>query len=111
MPNDAATTELFSKLVTELGAQPGVTVGAGIKRSFGSGALKVNGKIFAMLSSKGHFVAKLPAQRVASLVASGDGLQFDPGHGRLMKEWLEVRKAHLPTWRALALEALAFVRQ
>ena len=76
MPNDAATTELFGKLVTELGAQPGVTVGASTKCSFGSGALKVNGKIFAMLSSKGHFVAKLPAQRVASLDASGDGSQF-----------------------------------
>ena len=110
MPPDATPSELFAKLATELAAQAGVTVGAGAKRSFGSGALKVNGKIFAMLSSKGHFVAKLPAERVASLVASGGGSQFDPGHGRLMKEWLEVRKANLPTWRALALEALAFVR-
>jgi|KBSSwiStaDraftv2_1062776.scaffolds.fasta_scaffold2490371_1 hypothetical protein len=110
MPADAATSQVFAKLATELSAHAGVTVGAGAKRSFGSGALKVNGKIFAMVSSQGHFVAKLPAQRVASLVASGSGTQFDPGHGRLMKEWLEVHQVHLPTWRSLALEALSFVR-
>jgi hypothetical protein len=111
MPAETPTSALFAKLVAELRTQTDVTVGGGTMRSFGSGALKVNGKIFAMLSSKNHFVVKLPAQRVAALVAKGVGSQFDPGHGRLMKEWIELHKAHLPTWRTLALEALAFVRQ
>lgn len=35
-----------------------VSFGGG--KGFGSGALKVNGKIFAMSSSKGEFVVKLP---------------------------------------------------
>ena len=38
------------------------------RRGFGSGALKVNGKIFAMMSSKGKFVVKLPKKRVDDLV-------------------------------------------
>jgi hypothetical protein len=105
---DTAASELFAKLAAELQVRTGVTVGAGAKSSFGAGALKANGKIFAMVSSKGCFVVKLPAKRVAELVAARTGLQFDPGHGRLMREWLEVHKVHLPTWRALALEALDF---
>jgi len=58
-------------------------------RGFGSDALKVRGKIFAVLSSQGRFVVKLPRQRVDALVASGDGERFDPRRdGRVMKEWL-----------------------
>jgi hypothetical protein len=48
--------------------------------------------------SKGRLVVKLPRQRIDALVATGAGERFDPGHGRLMKEWLP-----------LAREALAFV--
>lgn len=42
-----------------------------------------------------------------TLAAAGDGRRFDPGHGRLMREWLSVE----PTtpWLPLAIEALAFV--
>ncbi len=46
-------------------------VSLGGKKGFCSGALKVNGKIFAMMSSKGEFVVKLPKARVDELVASG----------------------------------------
>ena len=48
-------------------------------KGFGSDALKVRGKIFAMLS-QGRLVVKLPRQRVDALVASGDGERFDPRH-------------------------------
>jgi hypothetical protein len=73
-------------------------------KGFGSGALKVNGKIFAMLSSKGHFVVKLSKERVNALVAAGKGTRFDPGRGRLMKEWLAVADDH-KFWVPLAREA------
>lgn len=76
----------------------------GSGKGFGSGALKVNGKIFAMMSSKGHFVVKLSAERVKALIAAGSGSRFDPGHGRLMKEWLVVT-ADQKYWVALAKEA------
>lgn len=78
-------------------------------KGFGSSALKIKGRIFAMLSSKGQFVVKLPGERVDELVKSGQGAYFDPGHGRLMKEWLVVKrpKAH---WLKLAREACEFVQ-
>jgi hypothetical protein len=74
------------------------------RKGFGSGALKVNGKIFAMMSSKGKFVVKLPKNRVDTLVSNGKGERFDPGHGRIMKEWVVVgtREAN---WIELAKEA------
>ena len=69
--------------------------------------LKVHGKIFAMFP-RGVFVAKLPKARVDELVRLGHGELFDPGHGRLMKEWIAMR-GHEDTWLALAREARRFV--
>jgi hypothetical protein len=67
-------------------------------------ALKVNGRIFAMMSSKGHLVVKLSKERVSELVRTGRGVAFDPGHGRLMKQWLVVT-AGRKSWIPLAREA------
>jgi hypothetical protein len=78
------------------------------RKGFGSGALKVKGKIFAMMSSRGKFVVKLPNGRVDELVAGRKGQRFDPGGGRVMKEWFEVGDARAD-WVALAKEACAFV--
>jgi hypothetical protein len=85
-----------------------VTRGDG--KGFGSGTLKVKGRIFAMMSSKAKFVVKLPKGRVDELVGKGKGERFDPGHGRLMKEWLAVN-AEKNTWVALAREACEFVKR
>jgi hypothetical protein len=71
--------------------------------------LRVNGKIFVMFP-RGTFVAKLPKPRVDALVAAGDGEQFDPGHGRLMKEWVVVHNAALDLV-GLAREAYDFVKR
>jgi hypothetical protein len=78
-------------------------------KGFGSTGLKVNGKLFAMLSSKGKFVAKLPKDRVDELVRLGKGEHFDPGRGRLMKEWIALRGART-SWVGFAREAHRFVR-
>lgn len=86
--------------------EPGVSVGG--KKGFGSGALKVKGKIFAMVSSKGHFVVKLPKRRVDELVSRGEGERFDPGRGRVMKEWMVVTDGHAK-WMDLAKEARVYV--
>lgn len=78
-------------------------------RGFGSDALKVRGKIFAMLSN-GRLVVKLPRERVDALVASGEGERFDPRRdGRLMKEWLALAPTSSLEWPPLAREARAFV--
>lgn len=78
------------------------------RKGFGSGALKVNGKIFAMMSSKGQFVVKLPKQRVDGLVSSGGAERFVPGPGRVMKEWAEIEGRD--GWLELAREACDFVK-
>jgi len=79
------------------------------RKGFGSGALKVNGKIFAMMSSKGKFVVKLPRTQVDKLVSSGKGERFDPGHGRIMKEWVVVGTGEA-NWIELAKDAHQFVK-
>ena len=71
--------------------------------------LTVNGKIFAMLV-KGRLVAKLPKERADKLVLTGKGERFDPGHGRLMKEWIAVG-AGGANWVELAKEAYHFVKR
>jgi hypothetical protein len=54
-------------------------------------------------------VVKLPKARVDALVAAGEGRRFDPGHGRLMKEWLSLEPVSELEWLPLAREAMAFV--
>lgn len=79
-------------------------------KGFGSSGLKVNGKLFALVSDRtGQFVAKLPKARVDELVRAKKGEPFDPGHGRLMKEWIALSPGQ-EDWTALAREAYRFVK-
>ena len=96
----------FVQVVAAFATNPTVTCGG---KGFGSSGLKVNGKLFAMISSKGTFVAKLPRDRVAELVRLGKGQPFDPGHGRLMKEWIALETTP-SSWVELAREAHQYVR-
>jgi len=80
----------------------------GSSRKFGSNGLKVNGKLFALFT-QGTLVVKLPKARVVALIDDGVGVPFDPGHGRLMKEWLTVRSPRA-SWIDLAKEAHHFVK-
>ena len=105
----SSADERFATIVRLLKVNPKVTLGLSKKQGFGSSALCINDKIFAMVSSKGQFVVKLPRDRVDALVASGMGERFDPGHGRVMKEWLAVPAKSPEDWLALAREAMRFV--
>jgi hypothetical protein len=105
----AETQRKFAAVVAALTGHCGVTAGAGNK-GFGGSALRVESRIFAMISSRGEFVVKLPRKRVEALVAAGGGQRFDPGHGRLMKEWLATDAGSVENWLGLASEALKFVR-
>ena len=116
-PSPAAETAdprfaaLLDALATDPELAPVVEAFAAAKqqpRKFGSNGLKVNGKIFAMLV-RGKLVVKLPKERVDRLVASRQGEPFDPGHGRLMKEWMVILSPSL-SWADLAREAHDFVK-
>jgi hypothetical protein len=97
----------FDALVGELLGTAGVTP-PGSSGGFGSTALRVQNKIFAMLV-RGRLVVKLPKARVDALVAAGDGIRFDANKGTPMKEWLSLDPGSALAWLPLAHEALDFV--
>ena len=99
----------FEAVAGALGRRPDIVHSKAGSRLFGSETLKVRDKIFAMLSSEGHFVVKLPMARVEALVKTGVGQRFDANQGRPMKEWLEVDPQADVEWLQLAREALEFV--
>jgi len=101
--------ERVAMVVEALTTAPGVTHTKSGSRLVGASALKVYDKIFAMVSSSGQFVVKLPRTRVEALVASEAGGRFDASGGRAMKDWFEVRSESAKEWLALAREALEFV--
>ena len=110
-PADLAPAERFDRLVGELIDQPGVSFGKdepGATNRFGSNALKVGGKIFAMLV-RGSLVVKVPRKRVDELVDAGEGTRFDPRGGRPMTEWLVLDPASELDWTSLATEAMRYV--
>ncbi len=103
--------ERYTAIAEALLSNPDVTQSSGVtepKRRFGASGVRVNNKIFAMLVN-GSLVVKLPRQRVDALIAAGAGERFDPGHGRLMKEWLTIGPASGDGWLPLASEAMQFV--
>ena len=110
MPDDATPLDArFGRIVSALEGEDGVTLRSGKgKRGFGSGALQVDGRIFAMVS-RDRFVLKLPPQRVAALIENGDGHVFDAGKGHPMKEWVVLGDGISRQWLKLAKEAKGFV--
>ncbi|RAN74866.1 hypothetical protein B5P43_27715 [Bacillus sp. SRB_336] len=100
--------ERFEAVVDRFAEMPGITPpDAG--RGFGRSALRIDGRIFAMLV-RGRFVVKLPADRVDALLAAGEGGRFDANKGAPMKEWFAAGPDSTLDWGGLAAEALDFVR-
>ena len=110
MGSAEAAAERWEALVTDVLAAGSATYGneGGPQRAFGATSLKTDGKIFAMLV-KDRLVVKLPAARVTEVMENGAGERFDPGHGRIQKEWLAVAGDDPAEWRALATESEAYV--
>jgi hypothetical protein len=102
--------ERFEELADKFAGRPGVTPpnDSGPRR-FGSSAIKVHASIFAMLSGAGGFIVKLPEARVQSLVAEGQGVQWDANKGKPMREWIQISSTDPDVWLGLADEAFAYV--
>ena len=112
MPDHPSAERRYADLVATFDGEPDVSppgAGIGHTRGFGANALKVDGRIFAMLAHD-RLVVKLPRARVNELVERGTGERFDPGHGRIMTEWLSVHEGREDEWTALAREALTVGR-
>jgi hypothetical protein len=106
MPSSDSHAALFESLCDEYAGMSGVTVPEG-GSGFGSNAIKINKSIFAMLVND-RLVVKLPAARVTELISSGDGVPFDAGKGKPMKEWVGLAVDD-DSCRRLVAEAMAFV--
>ena len=102
---DASAREaLFRELAQLLLAEPAVTQGS----LMGYPGLRANGAFFACVErATGHLIVKLPAQRVSTLVATGQALPFAP-NGRTFREWAAFPVADPVEWRALLAEAREF---
>lgn len=95
----------FASVVRSFDGIRSVTAG----KLFASYGLKVDGKIFAMFG-RGRLVVKLPKERVDEMVGAGKAERFNPGHGRVMKEWAAFQGEEAK-WVELAREAYKFVKE
>jgi hypothetical protein len=102
MKNEALFWSLAEDLMTD---DPRVVEGT----LMNGRCLRVGKAFLALLDAKSQgLVVKLPAGRVAALIASGKGESFAPA-GKVFAEWLLVPRADRRRWRALLREGVDFV--
>jgi hypothetical protein len=100
----SARGTLFWELAQQFLAEPGITRST----MMGYPCLRANGAFFACVErATGHLIVKLPAHRVAALVAAGQALPFAP-NDRTFREWAAFPVADPAEWRALLAEAREF---
>ena len=93
-------TDVYASVKAHFQDVPGVTVNSGR----GAQGLKVGNKMFAMFL-KGDLLLKLPPDRVETLISSGRGLPYDPGTGKVMKNYVLIPAARKRSWIKLCEEA------
>ncbi len=97
-----AQTDPYAAVKAHFERVEGVTVNSGR----GAQGMKVGTKMFAMFG-KGDLLLKMPPERVAALVAAGRGLPYDPGNGKVMKNYVLIPAAKKRSWIKLCEEAAA----
>lgn len=105
--SDARAAVAYAALARRFVGQPRVSLPADKRGKFGSNALKIDGKIFAMLV-KGALAVKLSPAEVEATAMAGRGEPLSMGRGRVMKGWLVVNEPPR-RWYAFAERARAFV--
>lgn len=93
----------FEAIIAHFADDPAVAPSQ--RRGFARDALLRNGKLLVALRGE-VLMMKLPASRVAELIAAGQGESFDANKGKPMKEWVLANMA--ADWLELAKEAAAF---
>lgn len=100
-PGPASGAALFDELVEHWVRLPGVDRSS----MMGLSCLRYEGRFFSSWDGRSRsLVVKLPAERVADLVASGPGVPFAPA-GRVFREWVAVPDPDRTAWTALLREA------
>jgi len=70
-------------------------------------SLKIKRKMFVFLN-KENITIKLPKKRVTELLDSGEGLPYDPGNGKIMKEWVTIPHKSSDKWMDFVKEGMEF---
>lgn len=96
--------ELFWELAAELQREdPRVVEGT----IMNGRCLRVGGQFLAKVDRKGAgLVVKLPRERVAELIAHGEGRPFAPA-GKVFKEWVAIPQPDRRRWSLLLREGVA----
>jgi hypothetical protein len=93
--------ELFRRLVEPMYAEPGIRPST----MMGLPCVRLDGAFFASLDRRtGALLVKLPAARVAELLAAGTARPFAPA-GRVFREWAAIEAPDPALWSALLTEA------
>ncbi len=95
-------TDPYAALKAHFATVSGVTVNAGR----GAQGMKVGAKMFAMFY-RGDLLLTLPPARVQELVDAGQGLPFDPGTGKVLKNRILIPATKKRAWIRLCEEAAA----
>lgn len=98
--------ELFWELVDELRfVDERVAEGT----LMGGRCARVAGEFVGLVDRRtGALVVKLPKERVAALIADGEGRSFAPAK-KVFSEWVAIPSRDAERWRALLEESIAFV--
>jgi hypothetical protein len=93
--------EMFWDLIEPMYADPAVCRST----MMGLPCVRIDGRFFASLDRRtGALLVKLPAGRVADLIASGHGQPFAPA-GRAFREWVAVIALDRERWHSPLAEA------
>ncbi|MBD7917380.1 hypothetical protein H9657_03680 [Cellulomonas sp. Sa3CUA2] len=106
-PEHAAAEARLHAVSAAFADLPGVVLPAAGRRHFGTATLRVHGRI-AAFTPQDRLVVKLPAARVAALLASGEGLAF-PEDRPPMREWVAIVSDDARVWHDRLAESLAYV--
>jgi hypothetical protein len=96
--------ELYDELTDDLLYDPAI----GRSTMMGFPCMRRAGRFFASYDARAEaLVVKLPRERVAELVDSGDGDPFAP-NGKVFREWVSLPTQDRELWQRILAEAVEF---
>lgn len=97
--------DIYEELLSHFSENPDVE----LPKARGAQGLKYRGNMFAMFY-KGDLTVKLPGERVADIISSGEGQPHDPGTGKPMKDRVLIPASGRELWIGFCEESLKFVK-